>query len=123
MRHLALAAVLFAFACQTVARQPAEQKPKTDLELLQGTWEIVGLETGGQAEAEKNYEGNTFTFRRDKGADVAVLKEGGFPGFPPVEFTFTLDPSKAPKAIDLTTRGTAVRGIYKLDGDDLTLTV
>jgi len=118
MRHFAFAAVLFALAGQTTAQQP-EPKKKTDLELLQGSWEIVGLEAGGKAEPAQNYRGNTFAFTRNKGTDVAILREGIYP----LEFTFTLDPAKTPKAIDLTTKGNTARGIYKLDGDDLVVCV
>src|SRR5262249_27015798 len=95
-----------------------DPKAKKDLDLFQGTWDIVGLETGGKAESEKNYKGNTFRFDKDK----ATLREGAFPQ---VEFTFTLDPTKTPKAIDLAGKNNVpvIRGIYKLDGDNLTLSL
>jgi uncharacterized protein (TIGR03067 family) len=99
---------------------PAQQSPqpsvKSDGELIQGSWSIVGLEAGGKAEPEKTYRGNTFTFSKDK----ALLQERGHP---PIEFTYALDPTKTPKTIDLATaKGSSnLRGIYKLDGDDLVL--
>lgn len=122
MRTLALAALMAALAAHSPAgEQPApkgkaEPQPKTDQELIQGNWLIVGLEAGGKQEPEKNYKDNTFTFAKDR----ATLREKGFP---PVDFTFALDPTKTPKAIDLTPTkgGGTVRGVYKLDGDDLTL--
>lgn len=116
MRRFALAILLFALAGSTIAQQPTETRKKTDLELLQGIWEITGLENGGKAQPAGNYKGNTFTFTKDK----ARLREIGFQS---IEFTFALDPSKSPKTIELTTRGNLIHGIYKLDDDELTLTV
>jgi uncharacterized protein (TIGR03067 family) len=115
---LAFAALLLAVTDQTPARQPAEPKPKPDSELIQGPWSVVGLEAGGKAQPEKAFRGNTFTFTKDK----AVLKEWAYPS---IEYTFALDPTKAPKAIELTTTkgGHVVHGMYKLDGDELTLCV
>ena len=116
MRHLAFAAALFILSGSTISQQPTEPKKKTDPELLLGIWEIVGLESDGKAKPAQNYQGNTFTFTKDK----AVLREGGFQS---IEFAFSLDAAKSPKTIELTVRGNLIHGIYKLDGDDLTLTV
>src|SRR5262249_7063664 len=106
------------FAVTAAAReQPAGPKKKTDQDLIQGIWDIVGLESGGKAQPAANYKGNTFLITRDK----AVLREGVNPF---IEFTFALEPAKTPRSIELTTiKGNSVHGIYKLDGDDLTLTV
>jgi uncharacterized protein (TIGR03067 family) len=131
MRFLILAAVLTALTAHSDARQPVPApvprakvapKQKTDLELIQGTWTIVGLEAGGKAAADKHYRGNTFTFARVKGADTATLRERAFE---PIEFAYKLDPAATPKAIDLTlpARGVTFRGIYKLDGNDLTICI
>src|SRR5262249_20098381 len=86
---------------------------------IQGTWQIVALEAGGKPEPERNYKWNSFTFSRDKSNDKAVLREVGHL---PTDFTFKLDPIPTPKTIDLTTKtGITLRGIYKLEGDDLTM--
>jgi uncharacterized protein (TIGR03067 family) len=121
---LALAAALAALA-PAGARQPQPKakaqpkKAKTDADLILGTWQIAKLEAGGKEEPEKNYRYNTFVFSRDKGGDRATLWEQGHP---PVEFTFKLNPAANPKEIDLTTKnGVTIRGVYKLDADDLTL--
>lgn len=117
MRFVAFTAVLVGLAVGSAADEPApkgDPKARTDPELFQGTWAIVGLETGGKAAPEKNYRGNTFTFAKDK----ATLREGNFP---PIEFALALDPGKAPRTIDLSAKNAAVRGIYKFDGDTLTL--
>lgn len=101
---------LLAFGGQS--GQGAEKK--TDPDPLQGAWLIVGLEADGRPEPGRNFHGNTFTFERDR----ATLKEGTFP---PIEFAVTLDPAHTPKHIDLTCKNGVLRGIYKLEGDDLTL--
>jgi uncharacterized protein (TIGR03067 family) len=114
MRTVTLAALLAALAPHAPALQQPQPRAKTDADLLQGKWLIVGLETGGKAEPERNYKGNTLTFTKDR----ATLREAGFPE---IEFAYSLDPMKAPKAIDLTTRNATIHGIYKMEGDDLTL--
>lgn len=128
MRTLTAALLFLSTAALTGQQQPDpkggkgkakdDPKAKKDQDLFQGNWDIVGLEVGGKAEPEKNYKGNSFNFAKDK----ATLREGGFP---PVEFTFTLDPTKTPKTIELAGKNNVpfLRGIYKLDGDNLTLSV
>lgn len=115
MRLPALAALLCFLCGASLAQQPSDSK-KTDLEQLQGIWDIVGLESGGKAQPAANYKGNSFYFSKEK----ARLRESGFSQ---IEFTLALDPTKSPKTIELTARGNAIHGIYKLDGDDLILTV
>lgn len=117
MRRSAIAAVLFALACTATAQQ-IDAKKKTDLELIQGTWWIVGLESGGKQQSDKGFKGNSFMFSKAKGLNAAVLVERAYV---PVEFTFSLDPDKSPKEINLTAKGNKALGIYKLDGDDLTI--
>lgn len=117
MRRFTFAIALFSFACTAAAQQPNLRK-KSDLELIQGSWWINGLESGGKQQSDKAFKGNLFTFSKVKMANTAVLIERGYP---PVEFTFALDPTRAPKTIDLTTRGNTVHGIYKLEADDLTI--
>lgn len=115
MRTSLFALLAFCLADQTPAGQ--EPKPKPDPEAILGSWSIVGLETAGKPESEKHYRGNTFTFTKDK----ATLLERGYP---PVEFTYTLDPTQTPRRIDLTAgKGGAgmLKGIYKLEGDELVL--
>jgi uncharacterized protein (TIGR03067 family) len=119
MRRFAFAAALFAVACTAAAQQPAAKK-KTDLELIQGTWWIVGLESAGKKQSEKGIGGNTITFAKVRSADTATLQEGPYPK---VEFTYSLDETSSPKAIELSAKGTRALGIYKLEGDDLTICV
>src|SRR5262245_46428291 len=96
-RCLPLAVALLVLA-PTWAQQPepkakAQPKVKTDLELFQGTWQIVKLEANGKEEPEKNFRGNTVVFNREKGTDRAVLWESGYQ---PIDFAFKLDPTASP---------------------------
>ena len=87
MRSFTFVAVLFGLTGSTAAPQQPEAKQKTDQELFQGIWEIVGLENGGKAQPNTNFQGNTLTFTKDK----LLLKEGIFP---PLEFTFCARPNE-----------------------------
>jgi uncharacterized protein (TIGR03067 family) len=101
---------------------PAEEKKddaKKDQEALQGTWKPVSVEQGGKEQGEEAkehtliFEKDTFTVKR--GDQVAI------------EGTFKLDPSKKPKAIDMTVtegrrdedKGKELHGIYELTKDGL----
>jgi uncharacterized protein (TIGR03067 family) len=120
MRRFVIAAIIFLLACTATAQQPGRKK-KSDPELIQGTWWIVGLESGGKGQSDKGFKGNSFTFSKGKAVDTAVLLERAYPK---VEFTYSLDPAKSPKEINLTTKGNKALGIYELDGeDDLTICV
>src|SRR5580698_333338 len=110
MRRLSFALLLFVMS-QTSAQQPAETKQASDQDHLQGVWVVTGLETGGKGEALGPYRGS-FLFSKDK----AILREGTYP---PIEYTFSLDPGKTPKSIDLTIKNKSIYGIYKIDNDEL----
>jgi uncharacterized protein (TIGR03067 family) len=115
MRCLSFAILALVLVDHAPGQQP-EPMAKPDPDAILGAWAIVGLEAGGKMESEKNFRGNTFTFTKEK----AVLQERGYP---PIEFSYTLDPTKAPRTIDLATAkgGNTIKGIYKLDGDDLVM--
>jgi uncharacterized protein (TIGR03067 family) len=95
----------------------AEEKKddaKKDQEALQGAWKIVASETGGMDRTEELkehfivFEGDTFALK--KGDNVGLRG------------TIKLDPSKKPRAIDLTItdggqegdKGKVLNGIYEL---------
>ena len=87
----------------------AADDAKKDKEQLQGSWRPVAAEQGGKAQDDAKdhlltFDGDTFTVKR---GDRLLLKG-----------TFTLDPSRSPKAIDLTVldgpqKGKKVIGIYR----------
>jgi uncharacterized protein (TIGR03067 family) len=87
------------------------KKEKSDKELLQGTW----VEESRGADAKKVAEGDRWklVFDEDKvtWADKGEERKG----------TFTLDPDRKPKEIDLTFADPSLvlNGIYELKGDTL----
>jgi uncharacterized protein (TIGR03067 family) len=118
MRTCSISALAVLLLIGSVSAQDADAKK--DLQSLQGTWKLISSIDSGQevpaeliAKATIIIEGNKLRFRMEGEA-----KEE--------EATFTLDPTKKPRAIDLVTRrsdGTTqtARGIYKIEGDRVTL--
>jgi uncharacterized protein (TIGR03067 family) len=103
--------VLAAVALCLAADSPKEAAKK-DQKKLQGDWVLASGERNGEKFPEevaksmkRTIAGDKFTVTRN---DEAVAKG-----------TFTLDPSKKPKAIDVKVEGTdqSIHGIYELDGD------
>ena len=101
------------------APKPGKEKAENDRDRLQGTWDSVSTESNGKAIPLANFpltiEGNRFTMG-DRG-----LNWGN-----PLHGTFTLDPEKQPKAIDLVQdwgipgqRPQRVPAIYELNGGTL----
>ena len=92
---------------------------KKDQEALQGTWRPVSAEQGGKDQGDEAKE-HTLTFEKD----TFTVKRGGEVA---VKGTFKLDPSKKPKAIDMTItegrrdddKGKELHGIYELTKDGL----
>jgi uncharacterized protein (TIGR03067 family) len=118
-------AVLVAVAVTVVcARQALADKPSAaakdaapkDEEKILGTWAIVSCEEGGQ----KPPEGAMII-----GAKVIIAADGKMTakqGEKEQEFTYKLGPAKKPKEISLTNdKGVTLPGIYKLEGDTLTV--
>jgi uncharacterized protein (TIGR03067 family) len=99
------------------AAEPA-QDAKQELDKLQGEWTLVSTEVGGKmrpdtvnAVSKLTISGNQWVVTyRDFASNARA--------------TIAIDPSKHPKTIDLTFRGSEglpARGIYKLEGDTLTV--
>jgi uncharacterized protein (TIGR03067 family) len=106
--------------------QPAADEPKADtareeLNKLEGTWQVVSVETRRKARpaGEVNglklvIKGDSSTFEKDGNRVVGKGK-------------LSIDPGKKPKTIDIAVtgapedpRGTfTILGIYELDGDSL----
>jgi uncharacterized protein (TIGR03067 family) len=108
-------ACLLALAGTLAAESP---KGPTDLEKLQGEWVLVGLEVREATVPAEKLAGTTLVIRKDKYTTVVKKKE-----YP---VTFTLDPTKDPKHIDMLIPDAAgkpqpAKGIYKLDGDKLVI--
>jgi len=101
---------------QTLADKPAaaaKEEALKDQAKIVGTWAYVSVEIGGQKVAEEVNEAKMiFTA---EGKFTAIVKGKKIAG------TYKLDPAKKPKAITTTNEGKAHNGIYKLDGDGLTI--
>jgi uncharacterized protein (TIGR03067 family) len=91
-----------------------------DRDTIQGRWKPVSIERGGKPIAS----------RAEPNDKLALVIEGDrydwTGGDVPVGGTYTLDPSKTPKQIDLTpnggpNRGSTLKGIYQIEGDTLKL--
>lgn len=90
---------------------------KDDKAKLQGKWQAVSSNRGGQD--DPNAARHSMTFDKD----TVVIKAGDRTI---VKGTFKLDPAKSPKHIDIAieegsddVKGKTGRGIYELEGDTL----
>jgi uncharacterized protein (TIGR03067 family) len=88
-----------------------------ELKKFQGTWTFESVEAGGKVIPAAEFKGMTVTFKGDK---YAVKK-----GAEVVEAaTLKVDPSKSPRAFDVTVvegpnKGAVMLGIYEISGDTL----
>jgi RNA polymerase sigma factor (sigma-70 family) len=95
---------------------------KEDLDMLQGTWQVVGAEEGGNEIHEVDLKEAKETFVV-KGGKMTYCRDGKVQ----VTMKITLDPDETPKAMDLefTDEGKEIGGknhaIYDLDGDTFKL--
>jgi uncharacterized protein (TIGR03067 family) len=119
-------------ACCAPAARP-DEKPKTDRDRLQGSWTFVALSLFGN-QAPQDY---LTKLRAEIDGKRLVIKPGllveSSSEQPEVEwklgstdgdqFTFELDATAKPKAIDITVvvngEKVTLKGIYELDGDAL----
>jgi uncharacterized protein (TIGR03067 family) len=114
MRLIALMLMLLLVATNVQCNRSNEEAiAATDFERLQGTWSLISGERNSEkftAEVTNNvrlaFAGNAL--KTHKGDDVT-------------EATFTLHPDMNPKSIDLDMDGGVGLGIYKLEGDTLTI--
>ncbi|HYT93383.1 MAG TPA: TIGR03067 domain-containing protein [Gemmataceae bacterium] len=102
------------------ADQEKGTSAKQEIAKLRGIWQVTKLIEGG-AQAGPADELKEFTFDFQDG--LVTIQKGKGGDRRPVKFS--LDPSKNPKwiDIDLEQRSPIGQGIYKLQGDELTLCI
>src|SRR5215831_17725748 len=101
----------------TGARADDKADVKKELKKFQGAWTFESVEAGGKEEPAADYKGMTVTFEGDK----FIVKKGDeliLAG------TQKLEPSRSPKALDVTVaeglnKGAHMLGIYEISGDTL----
>src|SRR4051812_37828170 len=105
-----LAAFLIPSALQAEGKKPAAK----DEDKIQGTWQMVSGEKGGNAAPDKFVQAFRLTFKAE-GKITAVSKGEEKEG------TFKVDAAKKPRQIEISIEGKTLEGIYELDGDGLKL--
>jgi uncharacterized protein (TIGR03067 family) len=115
MRRAAVLAVLAIGLL--VAADKAKDDAKDDQKNIQGTWTAVSIEQGGEKQPEEKAKEAQITFGADGKARIQHGEKGK-------ELSYELDSTKNPKQITLKGEdGKAMLGIYKLDGDMLTVCI
>jgi RNA polymerase sigma-70 factor (ECF subfamily) len=115
--------LLIALFAATAAAARADDPTADEVKKLQGEWVAVQVELRGNKLAKDE----AMTMRcAVKGRDM-TFRETDKPGRERRK-TFQVEPSKAPKQIDITSldgqeKGTTAACIYRLDGDRLTLCI
>jgi uncharacterized protein (TIGR03067 family) len=94
------------------------QETKTDLDKLQGTWNVVAMERDGRVAPKEHCDSLLITIAGDK--MTLAFKGGKGPG---LEHLIRLDPNH-PKVMDLvipsgSSKGKVLLGIYEFDGKTL----
>jgi uncharacterized protein (TIGR03067 family) len=93
------------------AAAPREEDVKRDKAGLKGGWSVAAFERNGKEFGVDEIKRLEWTF----GANSVTIKANNQER----ESTYTLDPSKEPKQIDLTYKGQVTLGIYELGTDRL----
>jgi RNA polymerase sigma factor (sigma-70 family) len=94
---------------------------KQELKKLEGTWEVVSVESDGRQGAAEDLKGLAYVFETN--GKWKLQKDGEAQA----EGTFTVDPAQKPRRIDYKiessiseeSKGKSSLGIYELDGDTL----
>ncbi len=105
-----------AASCIALTAYSRGQDRKAPPEQLVGTWSVTSLEQNGQKAPAEALKGHRLVFTKNK----FVEKDGDKVLY---ENTYTIDPEKKPRWIDFQREVQVNLGIYKLDGDTLTICV
>jgi uncharacterized protein (TIGR03067 family) len=109
----AIAAFILVGACLSSGCQQAQRPTMKDVDKIQGKWLLVSGERHGNAFTPESIQNVTLTF------DGNVLRTAKRDGVS--EATYTLHPETNPEGIDLDMNGSLGLGIYKLEGETLTI--
>jgi RNA polymerase sigma-70 factor (ECF subfamily) len=104
---------LLALGLLVAGDEPKSEDAKKEAEALRGTWTFSKMERDG-GDLTDQFGGVEVRFEAEKFSS------------PGIEATFTLDPTKTPKAIDISYKegpaaGQTIKAIYKLEGETLTI--
>ncbi len=113
--------VLMMLASPLLGAPAGDDKVQKEYQALEGKWKTVGGEMAGKPFAKDAFPPFSFTMGAD-GKSVGVFGPEEF------RFTMTIDPTSKPKTNEIvhetgTEKGKTQYGIYKLDGDKLTVCV
>jgi uncharacterized protein (TIGR03067 family) len=116
MRHVAIAAIALMWAGIAVRADTT-----TDLDHIQGGWDVVSLVEEGKAIPAEETKALQVTV---KGARLTIAKDGKVAS----DYTIKLDPTQMPKTLDMTItegndKGKVAPGIYTVNGDTLKICV
>jgi RNA polymerase sigma factor (sigma-70 family) len=93
-----------------------KEADRKDEETIVGTWAVVSLEQRGRDEGGEEIKQARMIFTADGKVTLTAPGKGEKGG------TYKLDRAKKPKELTISTdEGGTIKGIYKLDGDDLTI--
>src|SRR5262245_11009724 len=111
MRVFVAPAVLVLSLAGAAAQEKKDDAAAADLKAMVGKWKLEKAELGGQ---------DALMLLKDLKFEITGLGEEKDEG------TFTVDPSKSPKEMDIKStggpnKGKTIPAIYKLDGDTLTI--
>jgi uncharacterized protein (TIGR03067 family) len=120
MRLLLILAVGLLLAADDPKDEAKEKAVKEELKKLEGSWEVVQMERAGERlPPEKVKALNMQMIFKEK---QVFSKIGGAIGGTATEASYQIDPTQEPKTIDVTDKNKDLsRGIYKLDGELLTV--
>jgi RNA polymerase sigma factor (sigma-70 family) len=104
---------------QRIAPTDAREAIRREMLQLKGTWSTTGTEQQFIADVPQPPKKVEMTWSIDRDT-ITQSDRDGFAGW---TYRYTIDPGLSPKIIDLTSlnTGLSLRGIYKLDGDTLTI--
>ncbi len=116
MRHVAIATISLLWAGGAVLADTI-----TDLDRIQGGWQVVSLVEEGKAIPADETKALQVMV---KGERLTIAKNGKVAS----DYSIKLDPTQKPKALDMlitegSDKGTVAPGIYAVDGDTLKICV